>query len=534
MTLSAHSLAPDKIHARQIRIQGIVQGVGFRPTVWRLANKSGLQGKVLNDGDGVLIHIWGDQISIDKFIDDLHTQCPPLARINNIESTPLQNEARPDQFEIVTSANDEIRTNIPADAGCCSECLKDTLDPLSRRYRYPFTNCTHCGPRFSIIRRMPYDRAHTSMSEFALCRECSEEYQNPDNRRFHAQPNACYVCGPSVWLERSDEHVLCTENLTQLDDIDAACSLIQKGEIVAIKGIGGFHIACDATNESTVKTLRKRKHRYHKPFALMARDLDIIGEYCHINKQEKALLESTEAPIVILQLKHVLLSNAVAPGQNTLGFMLPCTPLHHLLLKRMDRPIVLTSGNLSDEPQCIENSEAKIRLGKIAEYVFLHNREIVNRVDDSLVRLIADAPRLLRRSRGYAPAGIPLPEGFRDSPDILAFGGELKNTFCLIKNGQAILSQHIGDLENAKSYADYQKNIALYTDLFQHKPALLAIDAHPEYLSSKLGKQLSVQKTIPLRKIQHHHAHIAACLIDNQWSLDSVPVLGVALDGSWF
>ena len=535
MNMLAKSSPYESVDARQIRIKGVVQGVGFRPTVWRLANESGLQGKVLNDGSGVLIQIWGHKASIDNFIDNLHAQCPPLAKISKIESTPLEiTEQQPDRFEIVASANDEVRTNIVADASCCAECIEDTLSPFSRRYRYPFTNCTHCGPRFSIIKNIPYDRANTSMTEFTLCNECNDEYLNPNDRRFHAQPNACYICGPKAWLERTDGHSLCTENLTQLDDIDAACSLIQQGKILAIKGIGGFHIACDATNAKAVETLRMRKHRYRKPFALMARDLNIISKYCHINQQEKELLESAEAPIVILQSKSMSLPHAVAPGQNTLGFMLPYTPMHHLLLKRMNRPIVFTSGNLTDEPQCIDNEEGKSRLSVIAEYVLLHNREIVNRVDDSVARIVANVPRILRRARGYAPASIPLPDGFNSSPQILAMGGELKNTFCLIKDGQAILSQHIGDLENAKTYADYQKNLNLYSNLFQHNPIQIAIDAHPEYLSSKLGSKFSEDKAVPLQIIQHHHSHIASCLADNDQPLNSEPVLGVALDGLGF
>ncbi len=531
MTLLAHTSTSHTIDARQIRINGIVQGVGFRPTVWRLANEFGLQGKVLNDGNGVLIHIWGNRLSIDNFIDNLHTHCPPLAKIHHIESEPLQDEIQPDCFEIATSTNNEVRTNVAADAANCAACTEDTLNPFSRRYRYPFTNCTHCGPRFSIVHGIPYDRAQTSMAEFSLCEDCNNEYQNPLDRRFHAQPNACYVCGPKAWLERSDGHTLCTENLTQLDDIDAACSLLQQGKILAIKGIGGFHLACDATNTQAVETLRQRKRRYHKPFALMARDLEIINQYCYTSEQEKALLLSTEAPIVILQAKNNSLPQAIAPQQNTLGFMLPYTPLHHLLLKRMQRPIVLTSGNLSDEPQCIENNAAKKRLGELAEYVLLHNRDIVNRVDDSVVRVMANAPRLLRRARGYAPASIPLPNGFAASPNLLAMGGELKNTFCLIKDGQAILSQHMGDLEDATTFVDYQKNLNLYSKLFQHKPQQIVIDAHPEYLSSKLGEEISNKQALPLQKVQHHHAHIAACLADNNRALNSEPVLGVALDG---
>ena len=521
----------ENIEARDIRIQGIVQGVGFRPIVWKLATKYGLLGKVFNDGKGVQIYVWGTNKSIDEFIRNILDQCPPLARIDHIENTSFTGICSTDTFSIVHSQNNQVDTNVVADAATCHECVEETLNPFSRRYRYPFTNCTHCGPRFSIISSIPYDRKHTSMSEFEICEECNEEYTDPDDRRFHAQPNACYVCGPKAWLERSDGNALCTENLTQLDDVDAACSLLQQGKIVAIKGIGGFHLACDATNSEAVELLRKKKRRYHKPFALMARELSIIQQYCDVSDTEESLLRSSGAPIVILNSNKNTLPEAVAPNQNTYGFMLPYTLLHHLLLKRMQRPIILTSGNISDEPQCIKDDDAKKHLSNIAEYFLTHNREIINRVDDSVVRVIAEQPRLLRRARGYAPASIPLPDGFEKCPDLLAMGGELKNTFCLLKNDKAFLSQHIGDLEEASTYADYQKNLDLYKNLYQHTPELLVVDKHPEYLSTKLGRKLSESERIPLQAVQHHHAHIAACLTENKWPLNAEKVLGVALDG---
>lgn len=534
MTSLASRFPADTIDARQIRVCGVVQGVGFRPTVWRLANEAGLSGSVLNDGNGVLIRLWGSHSVINSFVDDLQTHSPPLARIDSIECSALIDECRPDGFNIATSDHNEAHTNVVADATSCPACIDDTLNPLGRRYRYPFTNCTHCGPRFSIIKAIPYDRAQTSMARFTLCRECEHEYENPTDRRFHAQPNACRLCGPKAWLERSDDRAFCTASVAQLDDVDAACSLLQQGKIVAIKGIGGFHLACDATNAKVVELLRQRKRRYHKPFALMARDLHIVNEYCFVSEQEEALLYSAEAPVVVLQARDKSLPNAIAPGQNTVGFMLPYTPMHHLLLERMDRPIVLTSGNVSDEPQCISNEAAKKHLNHIAEYLLLHDRDIVNRVDDSVVRVAAGSARLLRRARGYAPASMPLPAGFAQCPDLLAMGGELKNTFCLLKEGHAILSQHMGDLEEATTYADYQKNLDLYADLFQHQPEQIVVDAHPEYLSSKLGQELAAAKALPLLKVQHHHSHIAACLADNRWPLAAEPVLGVALDGLGF
>ncbi|MEJ2345886.1 MAG: carbamoyltransferase HypF [Gammaproteobacteria bacterium] len=524
------------VRSEQLRVRGIVQGVGFRPTVWRIARELELAGDVRNDGDGVLIRVAGPRAALDRFADRLRLEPPPLARIEAVERQALPKaDGLPAEFRIVASAGTAAHTGVAADAAVCAACAEETLNPFSRRYRYPFTNCTHCGPRLSIIRAIPYDRANTSMADFRQCPQCLSEYQDPADRRFHAQPNACHVCGPRASLVRSDGRVMCTEHLTQLDDVDAACTLLQRGEIVAIKGVGGFHLAVDAGKESAVSELRRRKRRDHKPFALMARSLDVISRYCEVNKQEAALLQSPEAPIVILRRRNDpdadQLAPGVAPGQPTLGFMLPYTPLHLLLLRRMNRPVVLTSGNRSEEPQCTDNADACERLGAIADYVLLHNRPIVNRVDDSVVRVMSGVPRLLRRARGYAPTPLLLPPGFEDAGDWLALGGQLKNTFCLLRDGRAILSQHIGDLEDAATYADYEKNLELYQQLFQHRPAGLAVDRHPEYLSAKLGREWAARDRLPLAEVQHHHAHIAACLADNGWPLDAGPVLGVALDG---
>ncbi len=451
----------------QIRVRGVVQGVGFRPTVWRIANELGVCGHTLNDGEGVLIDAWGSTDQLAEFSARLVAQSPPLARVDKIERRSMDFGDAPGSFEIIESAAGPVRTAIVADAGSCPDCVRDSLDPFGRRYRYPFTNCTNCGPRISITRAIPYDRANTSMSSFPMCGDCAAEYDDPGNRRFHAEPNACYVCGPQAKLVRADGRALCTENLTQLDDVDAACSLLQKGEIVAIKGIGGFHLACDATNEKAVASLRARKHRFGKPFALMAADLDIIKSYCDVSDAEVDLLTGPATPIVILAKNAMAeLPELVAPGQSTLGFMLPYTPMHHLLLRRMRRPIVLTSGNMSEEPQCTENEDACERLQEICDYVLLHDRDIENRIDDSVVRVMAGSPRIMRRARGYAPTPIPLPPGFDDVEDIVALGGDLKNTFCFLKNRNAVLSQHIGDLHDAPTYADYEENIGLFTRLF--------------------------------------------------------------------
>ena len=514
-----------------IRVRGLVQGVGFRPTVWRLARACGLTGAVLNDGDGVLIQAQGAPAHLDSFVQHLRAEAPPLARIDAIERMPA---ALPPaaSFRIAESAGGGAHTGIVPDAATCPACLEDVLSPFSRRYRYPFTNCTHCGPRLSIIRAIPYDRAQTSMAEFSLCEDCRAEYEDPVDRRFHAQPNACHVCGPRVSLERLDGRAVTFESHSMLDAVDAVGSLLQKGEIVLIKGLGGFHLACDATQEDVVARLRTRKRRYDKPFALMARDLAVIERYCPLGDGERALLQSAEAPIVLLSADGPeRLPEAVAPGLDTLGFMLPHAPLQHLILRRLDRPVVMTSGNASDEPQCIDDEDARDRLAEIADFALFHDREIVNRVDDSVVRVMAGAPRLLRRARGYAPAPLPLPAGFETAPDLLAMGGELKSCFALVKDGQAILSQHQGDLEDARTFRDYRHNLELYGSLFDHRPALIAIDRHPDYLSSKLGRERADDEGLPLIEVQHHHAHIASCLAENGVPLDTQPVLGVALDG---
>ncbi|WP_017656015.1 carbamoyltransferase HypF [Fortiea contorta] len=523
------------MRVEEIRVRGAVQGVGFRPTVYRLAKVFRLRGEVCNDGEGVLIRVDGDEVVLEEFVRRLQQECPPLGRIDKLIRTEYHGEFNFDDFIISQSLNSTIKTEILPDAAICPECQKEVFDPFSRFYRYPFTNCTHCGPRLSIIRGIPYDRCNTSMSAFVMCAECAKEYHDIENRRFHAQPVGCHICGAQAWLERADGKLVTASMFSMLDDVDAVCTLLRKGEIVGIKGLGGVHLACDATQEAVVRKLRQRKRRYDKPFALMARDLAIISEYCLVSPQEKALLTSSAAPIVLLQKKGELtqhsLASAVAPGQNTLGFMLPYTPLHHLILKRMNRPIVFTSGNFSDEPQCIDNDESRERLGKSADYFLFHNREIVNRVDDSVVRVVNDKVQTIRRARGYAPAPINLPHGFHSAPPILAMGGELKNTFCLLRDGQAILSQYLGDLENAATFNAYQDTLNLYLNLFEHTPELIAIDKHPEYLSTKFGKELADTNQIQLCHVQHHHAHIASCMAENGVPLNSQPVLGIALDG---
>ncbi len=582
--------------AEQIVVRGLVQGVGFRPTVWRLAKDFNIRGTVSNNGDGVEIYACGSEKNIENFISKIQTESPKLARIDEITRT--QSEILPNisDFKIDVSKTTEIHTGVVPDAAVCEDCKAETLDPFARRFRYPFTNCTNCGPRLSIVENIPYDREQTTMCEFEMCADCRAEYENPADRRFHAQPIACYKCGPKVRLERADSKPIAVDSFTMLDETDAVCTLIQRGQIVAIKGIGGFQLACDATNEETVSRLRNLKNRERKPFALMVRDLQTARQYCEISEAEAEMLRSPAAPIVIVRTACVSgrvnadnqtlkinannssakfdppahaggsdIAASVAPNINTLGIMLPNTPLHLLIMRRMTRPMVLTSGNLSDEPQCIDNAEAVEKLGHIAEYFVMNNRPIAQRIDDSVVKIMAEEPRIFRRARGFAPATLVLPKGFETAPPILAFGGELKNTFCLLRDGKAIVSQHIGDLEDAATFNDYRHNLKLYERLYglsepsavadglslnsatsinniqppataggSDRKIILVCDLHPEYLSSKLAREQSETNNLPLIETQHHHAHIAACLAENNVAIEAKPVIGVALDGIGF
>jgi hydrogenase maturation protein HypF len=518
-----------------IRVRGLVQGVGFRPAVWRLARERSLAGRVRNDGDGVLIEAWGPDAALCDLVSALEAAPPPLARIDAIETAAIDGDP-PDGFAIVESAGGAPRTGVVADAATCAACAADVADPLGRRYRYPFTNCTHCGPRFSIVRAIPYDRANTSMAGFAMCAACAAEYTDPGDRRFHAQPNACHRCGPRISLERADGRPFFVDGLTSLDAADACATLLLRGEILAIKGLGGYQLACDASDGEVVARLRERKRREAKPLALMARDLEVIERHVApgaLDAVGRAVLESPAAPIVLLPRAGAAreVAREVAPESAELGFMLPTTPLHALILWRIDRPVVMTSGNHSGAPPCTGDGEARDRLGDIADYFLIHDRPIANRVDDSVVRMIAGRPRPLRRARGYAPAPLCAPPGFEAAPPILAMGGELKSTFCVSQAGAAIVSQHIGDLEDAATLADYDKNLALYRELYDHTPAIVAVDRHPDYLSRQRGLELAASSGAAIAEVGHHHAHIASCLFEHRVPLDAAPVLGIALDG---
>ena len=519
--------------AMQIQIEGIVQGVGFRPTVWMLARRYHLRGRVLNNGYGVQILAAGEKSKLEKFRQELMHHPPLLAKIERVGCAFVSVEDISErEFRIADTENTGSETGITPDTATCSACIEEIFDPFARRFRYPFTNCTHCGPRLTIQQHIPYDRSHTTMHAFKMCEACSQEYGDFQDRRFHAEPIACHACGPRAWLERADGKPIAVDSLSMLDEIDAVCTLLKRGHILAIKGLGGFQLACDASQEESVKRLRSLKHREGKPFALMARDLDIVRTYCNVSDREAAILQSPAAPIVLLTRQDgSSLAPSVAQGFSTYGIMLPNSPLHHLILKRMTVPIVLTSGNRAGEPQWIENELAKEQLSDIAEYFVFHDRDIAQRVDDSVVKVMLDVPRIFRRSRGYAPTPISLPNGFEVARPILAMGGELKNTFCFLKKGQALLSHHIGDLEDALTYEDYKKALQHYQPLFGQTPEVMAIDLHPEYVSSKLGRDRAEQARLLLIEVQHHHAHLAACLADNDIPLDISPILGVVLDG---
>lgn len=525
-------LARDPDHlAMEIRVRGRVQGVGFRPTVWRIARELDLAGEVLNDAEGVLVRVCGEAAAVNDFLARIAREPPPLARIDAIETHPYRGQLS-SAFRIAESQSGAAHTQVTPDAAICAACAAEIADPFERRFRYPFANCTHCGPRLSIVTGIPYDRSMTTMAPFAMCGACWQEYRNPADRQFHAEAIACDACGPQASLIRFDGRAVSFDQHSLLDDVDAAGALLQMGEIVAVKGLGGFHLACDATNADAVARLRHLKRRERKPFALMAADVEIIRRYCSVDAQEEQLLAGAAAPIVLLRADGPRrLPEDIAPGLSTLGFMLPTTPLHALMLRRLDRPAVMTSGNLADEPQVTNDDAARERLAGIASYALTHNREIASRVDNSLVRVMAGKPRSLRRARGYAPAPIALPPGFAAAPQLLAMGAELKATFCLVKGGEAILSQHQGDLENAETFDGYRRTLALYTRLFDHRPVALVVDQHPEYLSAKLARERVRSQPLTLIEAQHHHAHVATCLAENLYPLDSPPMLGIVLDG---
>jgi hydrogenase maturation protein HypF len=519
---------------KHVQVKGVVQGVGFRPFVYKLAQSLELTGYVFNSSSGVTIEIEGGEPAIDEFLRELNENPPQLAEITDITVSRME-ALGGGGFSILPSREEAgAFALVSPDAGTCNACWRDFGDPMNRRYGYPFTNCTHCGPRYSIIHDIPYDRATTTMAAFTMCHECKTEYDDPNDRRFHAQPNACGVCGPSLALiPRGSSLAECSfADKDSLPTIHKARMLLRDGKILAVKGLGGFLLACDARNDAAVTELRKRKQRPVKPFALMSRDIAAVKTLCEVSAEDEAALLHLRRSIVILpRLEGAELASGIAPGNRTLGVMLPYTPLHYLLFS--DSPdknsefqaLVMTSGNLSEEPIVVSNAEAMIHLDGIADWFLLHNRDIAMRVDDSVVRTFEGLERVLRRSRGFVPQTIDL--GI-EMEEVLAFGSELKNTFCLTNSRYAILSQHIGDLENYETMRFFEETLANMEHLFKVVPRVAAHDLHPGYMSTRMAFASDIERKIG---VQHHHAHIVSCMAENHLRGD---VIGVAFDGTGF
>lgn len=509
----------------RIRVCGKVQGVGFRPFVWQLATRFQLCGDVCNDSAGVEIRLLRP-VEIDRFIEQLQHECPPLARIDAIQVDTFQWKTVPQHFTIAESRHGLMNTQVAPDAATCPDCLKEITTPGERRFAYAFTNCTHCGPRFTLIRAMPYDRSATSMAPFSLCPQCLREYQDPADRRFHAQPVACEHCGPRLSATLQDGLPVAQEQAA----IEHAVAALRAGQIVAIKGLGGFHLACDATQQQAVMLLRLRKRRPTKPLVVMLPDISWLAR-CSDDSRQPALLKlltSSAAPIVLVEKRaHSPLCTAIAPDLNEVGVMLPFTPLHHLLMQAYQTPLVMTSGNANGAAPALTNRDALAQLGSIADLWLLHNRDIVQRADDSLVRLTSQGTEVLRRARGYVPDALTLPAGFDRQPPLLALGGDLKNTFCLVQDGQAIVSPHFGSLTQHDVADQQQQAIEHFQQLYHAKPQTVARDAHPGYVSYTSAEKHSADVV----DVLHHHAHIAACLAEHQWPLDGSQVIGLVLDG---
>ncbi len=515
--------SPRAVVARKaIDITGIVQGVGFRPFVYRLAQECNLTGFIANTSSGVTIEVQGDATVLDRFLERLPSELPPLAKVTSL----LPRDAEPQSetaFRILSSRLDTpSKALISPDVAVCADCLREMMNPRDRRFRYAFINCTNCGPCFTIVRNIPYDRARTSMYAFQMCAACQAEYDDPANRRFHAQPNACWDCGPQL--------LFCSFDGVPLDvaePLRETIRLLEQDRIVAIKGLGGFHLACNARSESAVELLRARKRRVEKPFAVMLRRIEDADRFCILDDAARKLLLSIERPIVLLPRKlNCGLAERIAPRNHFLGIFLPYTPLHHLLFAgaKFDA-LVMTSGNLSEEPIAIDNAEAFRRLHGIADAYLVHNRDIQRRCDDSVVRIAAGRSQMLRRSRGFVPVPVPLEH---ESQPVLAVGGELKNTICILRGSEAFLSQHIGDLENLESYAFFGEAVQHFQRILEVHPGVIAYDLHPDYFSTKWAVALEGMQLIG---VQHHHAHIASCMAENH--LDG-KVIGIALDGTGY
>jgi len=500
---------------------GIVQGVGFRPFIYRLAVRLRLTGFVQNRPDGVLAEVEGTPPAIDSFFSSVSKELPPLANITGVTSAEIT-VTGDTEFQIIVSENEgQGDVHIAPDSAMCADCAKELFNPADRRFRYPFINCTNCGPRLTIINNIPYDRVHTSMDCFPLCPKCRTEYENPADRRFHAEPNACPVCGPKLELRDAEGEIISCE-----DPVKKAIDLIAAGRVLAIKGLGGFHLCVDATSDEAVKKLRSRKYREEKPLAIMVRDIEQARLIAEINDEEKALLSSVQRPIVLLKKKkNALISGIVAPSVPNLGIMLPYAPLHYLLLGNKFLALVMTSANQVDEPICISNREAQSRLKGIADYLLVHNRDILVRCDDSIAFITGKRSQLMRRSRGYAPQPLILKESY---PTVLALGPQLKTTQCIMKENFAFLSPHIGDMETPQARDFFHESLALMKRITQSDPQIIACDYHPAYYSTKVAQELQTARIIP---VQHHHAHIVSCMAENQIDGD---VIGLAMDGTGY
>ncbi|WP_348261095.1 carbamoyltransferase HypF [Telmatobacter sp. DSM 110680] len=508
-----------------VRVSGVVQGVGFRPFVYRLASEETLSGLIGNDTDGVTIELEGTPAHIEAFLTRLTSETPPLARIDSVITRKIAPNGE-SGFRIVASeVLGRVSTGIPADAATCPDCLCELLDPQDRRYRYPFLNCTNCGPRFTITRRIPYDRPQTSMARFPMCPACQAEYDDPFKRRFHAQPNACARCGPHVWLESPDG-----VPIKSPDPVAETIERILRGEVMAVKGIGGFHLSVDATSPQAVNLLRQRKHRYGKPLAIMVRDIAAAHALCDLTSEEEALLLTPARPIVLARAcPNNGIAPDVAPGIPWLGVFLPYAPLQHLLFADSRvKALVMTSANLSEEPIAIDNDEARSRLMAIADAFLMHDREILQRCDDSVAALVDGAPQFVRRARGYVPLAVPLPF---EAPPLLAVGGHLKNVFALARGKFAYQSQHLGDLESPIGLEFFEESLRHLMHTFEIEPQTVAHDLHPGYLSTSWAKQFAADHRLRLTGVQHHHAHIAACMAEH--ALNG-PVIGLSLDGTGY
>ena len=509
---------------RAVLVCGVVQGVGFRPFVYRLAFEEGLAGFIGNDTDGVTIEVEGPEERVEAFLDRLRAEAPPLARIDSIVARDVTAIGEVGFRIVASEVLGPVSTGIPADAATCRDCLRELLDPEDRRYGYPFLNCTNCGPRFTITRRIPYDRPQTSMARFKMCAACQAEYDDPLSRRFHAQPNACWDCGPRVWLVGADGSALSADN-----PVAATIDRLVAGQIMAIKGVGGFHLSVDATNQAAVMRLRERKHRYGKPLAVMVRDMEAAREVCALTAAEEALLQTAARPIVLARKRDGGgIAEGVAPGIPWLGVFLPYAPLQHLLFAdgRL-RALVMTSANLSEEPIAIDNDEALARLGAIADAFLMHDREILQRCDDSVAAVVDGRPQLIRRARGFVPLGVELP---LDAPPLLAVGGHLKNVFALARGRRVYQSQHLGDLENLTGLEFFKESLDHLMRTFEIEPETVVHDLHPGYLSTEWAKEWARERGLPLIAVQHHHAHVAGCMAEHGLR----EAIGLTLDGTGY